>query len=124
MRLTLLEMVQTILASMDSDEVNSITDTTESSQVAQIIKHVYLNILARADLPEHRQLFSLVSSTDTNLPVVMFRPEEVNRIEWIKYLEQVGPQSSNKNIHDINLHIIHIPQVVYSNPQYKYLTFL
>jgi len=85
MKLTLLELVQTILSSLDGDEVDSISDTTESRQVAQIVKTAYFNILARADLPEHKQLFTLDPSTDGDLPVVMSRPEHVSSVEWIKY---------------------------------------
>ena len=39
MRYNLLEMVQRVLAAMDSDEVNSITDTAESVQVALLIEY-------------------------------------------------------------------------------------
>lgn len=82
---TLLEMVQNILARMDSDEVNSITDTAESRQVAQIIKTCFYNIVARADLPEYKKLFQLVGSAEDTTPVLMTRPSNVSYIEWIKY---------------------------------------
>lgn len=36
MKLTLLEIVQDILNSMDSDEVNTISETIESDQIAQM----------------------------------------------------------------------------------------
>lgn len=80
---------------MDSDEVESILDTAESQQVAEIIRTAYFNITARADLPEHKGLFKLTASSDTDLPVVMYKPEDVNRIEWIKYnkADNVDPDS-------------------------------
>jgi hypothetical protein len=37
-KMTLLEIVQDILSDMDSDEVNSINDSVESLQLAQMIK--------------------------------------------------------------------------------------
>ena len=40
-KMTLLAMVQDILNDMDGDEVNSISDTVEAEQVAQIIKTTY-----------------------------------------------------------------------------------
>jgi hypothetical protein len=85
MKYSILDMTQTILSSLDSDEVNSISDTTESMQIAQIIRTCYFNIIARADLPEHRKMFSLDASGDNAQPVLMIRPSEARRIDWIKY---------------------------------------
>lgn len=95
MKMTLLDMTQSILSSMNSDEVNSIGDTVESRQVADAIKTTYFNILARADLPEAKTLFSLTASTDEDLPVLMIRPDNVVRIDWIKYniSDNVSPLS-------------------------------
>ena len=42
-KLTLLDMVQRTLSSMDSDTVNSFDDTIESEQVAYIIRDVYFD---------------------------------------------------------------------------------
>lgn len=82
---TLLEYVQAILSSMDSDEVSSITETTESLQVAHIVKTVYNDIQARIDLPEHYTLFSLQASGDSSKPVLMIRPSDVMTIQWVQY---------------------------------------
>lgn len=87
MRLTLLELTQTILSSLGSDEVNSISDTTESLQVADIIKQTYMNMIGRYDLPSQNQLFQLTPSGDPTSPVLMSFPEGVTRVEWIKYLD-------------------------------------
>lgn len=82
---TLLDYVQTILSSMDSDEVSNITDTTESLQVAHIVKTVYNDLQARLDLPEHYTLFELTASGDNTQPVLMTRPSDVVSIEWVQY---------------------------------------
>ena len=84
MKYTLLDMVQTVLSSLDSDEVNSITDTTEALQVAYIIRSVYYRIAASADLPEQKGVFNLTASSSST-PVLMYRPSDVNNIEFIKY---------------------------------------
>jgi hypothetical protein len=84
---TLLDMTQEILSAMSSDEVNSIGDTTESMQVATIIKRKYFDIVGRAGLPEHEQIINLTPSNDLDMPTLMFVPDEVNRIDWIKYLD-------------------------------------
>ena len=85
MKLTLLDITQNILSSMDSDEVNSIGDTVESRQVAEIVRTTYFNIIARTDLPEHHTVVSLTPSNDPDYPVIMYGPSNVRRIEWIKY---------------------------------------
>jgi hypothetical protein len=85
MKYTLLELVQNILSRLDSDEVDSISDTTEAMQVARVVRNTYFNILARAQLPEHKKLVQLTASGDSLKPVLMIRPDNVTRIDWIKY---------------------------------------
>ena len=46
MRNTLLEMVQSILSDMDSENVNSISDSVEAQQVASVIEDTFFNIIA------------------------------------------------------------------------------
>lgn len=82
---TLLEMTQDILSAMTSDEINSITDTVESQQVATIIKNKYYDILTREGLPEHNQVFQLTASGSASTPTLMYVPAGVKKIEWIKY---------------------------------------
>lgn len=85
MKYTLLDMTQGILSSMSSDEVNSISDSTESMQVANIIKQKYFDIISRVPLPEHIKLVQLDPSIDALQPVLMFVPEGVAEIKWLKY---------------------------------------
>ena len=44
-KLTLLDMTQDILSDIDSDEVNSISDTPDSLQVAGIIKSSFYDMI-------------------------------------------------------------------------------
>lgn len=97
MKFTLLQLTQSILSSLNSDEVNSIGDTTESLQVAECIRTSYLNMLGRYDLPEHNQIFQLTASTDSTKPVVMYRPDGINRIEWIKYYDSNPNDGGTQN---------------------------
>lgn len=85
MKYTVLDMVQLILEAADSDEVNSIGDTTESRAVANLLKQVYDDIVARAELPAEKVLFNLDSSTDPDKPVVMTKPSSISTLEWLKY---------------------------------------
>lgn len=103
MKLTLLGMTQSILSSLNSDEVNSISDNTESMQVAEILKQTYFNILSRSKLPMQEELFQLDDSLDVTKPVLMFRPDRVAKLHWLKYFDDSAPPD---------------------NTQYKYVTIL
>lgn len=85
MRYTLLEIVQSVLSSMDSDEVNSINDTVESAQVVKVIKTVYDDIQTRGNLAIQKTLFNLTSSGDITKPVLMTKPNSIGDIEWVRY---------------------------------------
>jgi hypothetical protein len=85
MKYTLLELTQNILSRLDSDEVDSISDTVEATQVARVIRNTYFNIISRSNLPEHKKLIQLTASGDNTKPVLMTRPDNVQRIDWIKY---------------------------------------
>jgi hypothetical protein len=95
MKYTLLELTQAVLSSMDSDEINSITDTVESQQVVEVIKTVYDDIISRSDLHSNNTLFNLTASSDVTKPITMSMPESIDRIEWLKYdtrlLTDTGP---------------------------------
>lgn len=85
MRLTLLEMTQQILSAMDGDEVNTISDTVESYQVALLIRQVFYDIATELQLPEHENLFQLTPSNDSELPCLMSLPTNVVRLDNIQY---------------------------------------
>jgi hypothetical protein len=70
---------------MDSDEVNSIGDTIEAQQVANVFKTVYNDIISNIELPDHYDLFQLDPSLDSTKPVVMSLPSEVLNIGWLEY---------------------------------------
>lgn len=90
MRYSLLRMVQLILSAMDSDEVNSIADTTESLQVVDVIETAYYDLVSQLELPEHDDLFELEASGDTTRPTLMTIPDEVTFIDWIEYDNKDG----------------------------------
>lgn len=97
MKYTLLEMVQRILESMDSDEVNSYSDTIESKAVANIIKETYWHLLPRLDLPVHHGFFKLSASGDNTKPVKMTIPDDVIDIDYIKYRHE---DSNSDTVYD------------------------
>jgi hypothetical protein len=107
MKRTLLDYTQSILSSLNSAEVNSIGDTTESLQVAEILRTTYYNILGRAELPEHDKLFQLTSSGDPTKPVLMFRPNEgVAKLNYVQYFNSNlsgATTGEGQTTHDLDL---------------------
>lgn len=85
MKMTLLELTQDILNDMDSDSVNSIFDTFESEQVAQIIKTTYFSLMSTREWPHLRQTIQLVPSTDQAKPTHMYVPDGVMRMVSLNY---------------------------------------
>lgn len=85
MKDTLLTLVQDILSAMDSDEVNSINDTTEALQVARLIRNTYYDIVDRTGLPEDETLFNLIASGNILQPTVMTLPSNISSVKWVKY---------------------------------------
>lgn len=98
MKYDLLRMTQLILSSMDSDEVNSISDTVESQQVVDIIETTYNDLISTLDLPELWDFFELEASGDITKPTILTVPSAVSKVEWIKYDVSDGP---NKQLLDI-----------------------
>jgi len=82
---TLLAMVQNILSAIDGDEVNSIDDTVESLQVAEIVVETYDNIMAEQMFPMEAVRTELNASGDTDLPTHMTMPDNTDNIKWIYY---------------------------------------
>tara|TARA_R110000765_G_scaffold424234_1_gene534635 strand:- start:453 stop:692 length:240 start_codon:yes stop_codon:yes gene_type:complete len=68
MRQTLLQLTQSILSDMDSEAVNSISDTVEAQQIASVIEDTFFNISSARDIPEHHQLLKLTSLSSTARP--------------------------------------------------------
>ena len=84
-KMTLLEMVQDIMSDMDSDDVNSINDTVEALQVAQIIKSTYYNIIDGKDFPFLYETFQLDSSGTAARPTHMGIPETIIDLKSLNY---------------------------------------
>ena len=84
-QMTLLEITQDILSDLDSDEVNSINDTVEATQVASIVRSVYEHLMDGRDWPHLYSLFALDASGDSSLPTTLIIPDDVEEVVWLKY---------------------------------------
>jgi hypothetical protein len=79
-KMTLLEIVQDTMNDMDSDEVNSISDTVEATQIANICRSVYYDVITTVDLPEHTELMAVSGLSDSTRPNYM----DANSVTEIK----------------------------------------
>lgn len=82
-KMTLLEMTQNILSAMNSDAVNSITDTVESQQVAEEIRTAFFELFSNRLIPEFEGIVALEPVDDK--PNQLRIPDTVANIKWVKY---------------------------------------
>lgn len=85
MKMTLLEIVVDILNDLDSDEVNSIDDTAEAQQVAQIVKSTYFAIISNRNWPHLKRGIKLESSGNTAYPSHMKLADNVKELSFVNY---------------------------------------
>lgn len=85
MKMTLLELTQDILNDMDGDEVNSIDDTFESAQVAQIIKSTFFAMVSNRNWAHLRQAIQIEPSGDSALPTHMIVQQDIKELCFINY---------------------------------------
>jgi hypothetical protein len=106
MQYTLLEIVQDILNDMDSDEVNSIDDTIESRQIAQIVQSCYFEMIANRNWPHLKKLIQLEAAGSTSKPNYLRIPVNTKELLSVKYQKQKQDSSS-----------VFFEDVVYKEPE-------
>ena len=101
-KLTLLQMTQNILSAMNSDEVNSITDTVESMQVAEEIHNTFRDLYTDHDVAQFEGIINLDSPANTATPNILTLPDNVQELRWLKYRDfrnTAGPLIYNELIY-------------------------
>ncbi len=84
-KMTLLEIVTDILNDLDSDAVNSIDDTVESQQVAQIVKSTYFALMHIRNWKGNRKLLNLIAYGDASLPTHVKLPDNLSELSFVNY---------------------------------------
>lgn len=85
MRYTLLEIVSDILNDMDGDFVDSINDTDEAVQVAQIVKTTYQALMSNRNWPHSAVVLNITPSTNNLLPTHTTLPDNVKELISVFY---------------------------------------
>lgn len=83
MRLTYLEIVQQVLSELDSDDVDTVLETVESTQITNMVKRVYYHIIEGRAWPHLWRLFTL--EVNAAGPTILSIPENVDNLTWVKY---------------------------------------
>lgn len=95
MKRTLIELTQSVLRSIKGEMVDDISETEESSMVADILMECYYGILSESNLLEEKTLFELEASLDPTKPVLMTLPSTVIGLEWVKYNCQTSTMTNS-----------------------------
>lgn len=85
MKLTLLQIVQKVLETMDSEDVNSISDSVEAMQVASFCQDVYDYFIIEKLVPEHKELTKLVALADNTTPTHMKYGDNIKEFDSVYY---------------------------------------
>lgn len=84
-KMTLLEIVSDILNDMSSDFVNSIDDTEESQQIAQIVKSTYFAMMSNRNWPHLKKAISLSAFGGSAYPTHMRVNEDIKELTFLNY---------------------------------------
>lgn len=82
---TLLEIVIDIANDIDTDPINSINDTPEATQIAQIVQSTYEAIMSNRNWPHTAKLVRMNSSTDNTKPNIMTFDENIKELISVYY---------------------------------------
>lgn len=84
-KLTLLELANDISNDIDTEPFNSINDTVESLQIAQIIKTCYFELIANRNWPHLKRTVQLDSVSDPSRPTHLKLPELTKELLSFSY---------------------------------------
>lgn len=82
---TLLAIVQEILSDMDSDVINSIDDTDEAGQVAQIVKSTYDAMISNRNWAHTKRILKVDVYSDNTKPTHLLVQDEIKEMISIFY---------------------------------------
>ena len=82
---TLLEIVQGILSDIDSEPVNSLSDSNEAEQIARIVEDTFYDLITTRDIPEHQELIKLTALSDSNYPTHFSYPTNTKAVACVWY---------------------------------------
>ena len=82
---TLLEIVVEIANDIDTDSINSINDTIEAQQIAEIVRSTYQAIMSNRNWPHTKKLVQITPSGDNLKPNIMTIDEKIKELISVYY---------------------------------------
>lgn len=96
-QMTLLQIVQTIMSGLSLDRVNSIQDSEQALQVANIVQDSFYDAVANRHWPHLKQLLVMQDTTDaTNRPNYLKLPEGIQEASEVFYNVKTDPTGDNR----------------------------
>jgi hypothetical protein len=98
-----IEMVQKVLEAIGSDEVNSLSDTVEATQVGRLLEDTFYELLNQKEWDFLMQLIQLEALADSTQPTTMRIPEDAARVDFLRYdhTDRVSTPLEPTNIKDV-----------------------
>ena len=84
-KMSILDLTQDILNDIDGDEVNSIDDTIEATQIAQIVKSTYFAMMSNRNWPHLRKSIHLIPTTNLAQHTHMYVKDAIKELIFINY---------------------------------------
>lgn len=97
-KMTLIEMVQNILISLNNDEVNSISDTVDAYDTARVIEETYYEILGGIENSLRVSAFQLQALSDPAKPNYFKIPDNVKQIKTLYYNIRTDSKDTYKEV--------------------------
>lgn len=96
MKMSLLGLVQKILSSMDSDDINTLSangTTEEALQVAEVVEETYYHIISQKDWKHTEKVLELESVSDSTKPNLLRMPDNILEMWNLRY-EKEGDENN------------------------------
>lgn len=100
-KFTLLEIVQDILNDLNSDPVNSINDTPEALQVAQIVKTTYNDMISTRNWAQEQRTLQLSSVSDPATPTHLQLPDDLKEMKSFFYDQRKDSAETKTKLEEI-----------------------
>jgi hypothetical protein len=101
---SLLEIVQGILSDIESDPVNSISDTEESDQITDLVITTYFDMIADKVIPDNYELFRFDAVADSTRPTHLRIPSDVSTFTTFKYNKTLTTTKEYREVYWMDPH--------------------